>query len=99
MRLALAASVVAALAFAACGGSKEKTPEEAAAAAASHGIANAMCPVMGNPVDVEDPDLFVDYKGQKIGFCCAPCKPKFLKDPEKYMEGMRKDPKKYGYKP
>jgi YHS domain-containing protein len=31
-----------------------------------------------------DPYVFV-YQGQVIKFCCADCKPVFLKDPKKYM--------------
>jgi YHS domain-containing protein len=44
---------------------------------------NLICPVMGNEVD---PDLFVDYEGRRIGFCCPPCVEKFKADPEKYLE-------------
>ena len=44
---------------------------------------NQICPVMGNEVD---PDLFVDYQGRRIGFCCPGCDERFLKDPEKYLK-------------
>jgi len=35
-----------------------------------------------------DPYVFV-YQGQEIKFCCAGCKPDFLKDPEKYMKKIQ----------
>ena len=38
---------------------------------------------MGNEVD---PDIYVDYQGRRIGFCCAGCDEQFLKDPEKYLK-------------
>lgn len=41
------------------------------------------CPVMeGNPINK---DLFVEYKGKKVYFCCRGCEEKFLADPEKYV--------------
>jgi YHS domain-containing protein len=89
--------LAALLALAACDASKPMTTEQATAAATAKGIANGVCPVMGNAVDLSDPDLVADYKGQRIAFCCGPCKPKFLKDPERYMKVLRADPAKYGY--
>jgi YHS domain-containing protein len=44
---------------------------------------NLICPVMGNEVD---PEVFVEYEGRVIGFCCAGCDAKFLEDPEKYLK-------------
>ena len=32
-----------------------------------------------------EPYVFV-YRGQEIKFCCADCKPEFLKDPDKYLK-------------
>jgi YHS domain-containing protein len=37
---------------------------------------------MGNPY------VFV-YRGQEIKFCCADCKPTFLKDPDTYMKKIQ----------
>ena len=34
------------------------------------------------------PYVFV-YQGQEIKFCCADCKPVFLKDPDKYVKKIR----------
>ncbi|MFH1715724.1 MAG: YHS domain-containing protein [Planctomycetota bacterium] len=41
-----------------------------------------LCPVMGNPINK---DLFVEYQGKKVYFCCPACKPEFEKDPAKYV--------------
>ena len=42
-----------------------------------------VCPVMeGNPIDKQ---IFLDYQGKRVYFCCASCKAQFLKDPEKYI--------------
>ncbi len=40
------------------------------------------CPIMGNPVNK---DLYAEYKGKKVYFCCAGCKPIFEADPKKYV--------------
>jgi YHS domain-containing protein len=49
-------------------------------------IEQKTCPVMeGNPID---PNIFVEYKGKKVYFCCPACPPKFLADPEKYISKL-----------
>ena len=45
-----------------------------------------LCPVMGNPINKE---VFTDYNGQRIYFCCAGCDSTFLENPEKYLKQMR----------
>ncbi|MHC4461769.1 MAG: heavy metal-binding domain-containing protein [Planctomycetota bacterium] len=41
------------------------------------------CPIMvGNAIDK---NLFVEYKGKKVYFCCPGCEPEFEKEPEKYI--------------
>lgn len=41
------------------------------------------CPIMdGNKIDK---NVFVEYKGKKVYFCCPDCKAKFNADPEKYI--------------
>jgi YHS domain-containing protein len=46
-------------------------------------IEQKTCPVMdGNPIDQ---NIFVEYKGKKVYFCCADCKAKFLANPEQYL--------------
>jgi YHS domain-containing protein len=41
----------------------------------------AICPVSGKPANKE---IFTEYKGQKVYFCCNDCKAAFEKDPAKY---------------
>jgi xanthine dehydrogenase accessory factor len=42
-------------------------------------------PVCGVPVDTQSPKHVLEYKGEKVYFCCDGCKVKFEADPEKYM--------------
>ena len=56
------------------------TAEETAKAAAAG--EQTICPVMGNPINK---DVFVEYEGKKVYFCCPECKAKFNADPEKYI--------------
>lgn len=43
------------------------------------------CPVMGGTIN---PDIFTEYKGKKVYFCCPSCKDIFEKDPEKYISKL-----------
>jgi len=46
-------------------------------------VEQTMCPIMdGNKIDK---NIFKEYKGKKVYFCCADCKAKFEADPEKYL--------------
>ncbi len=50
-------------------------------------VVGDVCPVMGGqPV----PDVYVDYHGYRVFFCCSGCPPRFLAEPEKYMEKLRR---------
>jgi xanthine dehydrogenase accessory factor len=42
-------------------------------------------PVCGVPVDMANPRHIVEYRDEKVYFCCDGCKVKFEKDPEKYI--------------
>jgi YHS domain-containing protein len=58
----------------------EEAKKTATAAAA---IEQTVCPVMeGNKIDK---NVFVEYQGKKVYFCCADCKAKFLAEPQKYL--------------
>jgi len=46
---------------------------------------NRTCPVMGGKIRADTP-YSVEYKGQKIGFCCPACVKAFKANPEKYMK-------------
>ena len=49
-------------------------------------VKQTTCPVMdGNKIN---PDVFVEYKGVKVYFCCSSCKAKFEADPEKYTANL-----------
>jgi hypothetical protein len=49
---------------------------------------NKICAVEGGDHTV-DPDFFVMYKSQKIGFCCEDCIKEFKADPEKYVAQLK----------
>lgn len=40
------------------------------------------CPVMGNKINQ---DIYTDYKGKRIYFCCPGCIDEFKRDPEKFV--------------
>jgi YHS domain-containing protein len=40
------------------------------------------CPVMGGAIDK---NIFVEYKGKKVYFCCKDCVDKFQANPERYI--------------
>jgi YHS domain-containing protein len=58
----------------------QEAKKMATEAAAS--IEQTTCPVSGDKIDK---NVFVEYKGKKVYFCCASCKAIFEKDPEKYI--------------
>jgi xanthine dehydrogenase accessory factor len=43
-------------------------------------------PVCGIPVDINNPKHIIEYKGEKVYFCCDGCKVKFEAAPEKYIK-------------
>jgi YHS domain-containing protein len=45
-----------------------------------------VCPVLGGNVDK---NVYADYKGKRIYFCCKGCDAEFKKDPEKYMKKLQ----------
>jgi YHS domain-containing protein len=55
----------------------KKTAETIAAS-----MEQTICPVTGNKIDK---NVFIEYKGKKVYFCCKDCKAVFEKDPEKYI--------------
>ena len=40
------------------------------------------CPIMGGPINK---DVFIEYKGKKVYFCCPGCEGKFAENPEEYI--------------
>jgi YHS domain-containing protein len=49
------------------------------------GKAQTTCPVMGSPINK---NIYTDYLGKRIYFCCNPCVQEFKKDPEKYRQKL-----------
>lgn len=66
-------------------GQVEESMENAVAEAKDTAIEQKVCPVMGQPIDK---DLFVEYEGKKVYFCCPGCVDTFKKDPEKYLSKL-----------
>lgn len=49
------------------------------------GVEHTVCPVMGGPVNK---DIYVEYQGKKVYFCCLMCKGRFEAEPEKYLDKL-----------
>ena len=52
----------------------------------TQGQPQTKCPVRGGDIDRNN---YVDYKGQRIYFCCKGCDEEFKKNPEQYLEKMK----------
>lgn len=60
----------------------QKTTETAVTAA----MEQTKCPILpNNPIDK---NVFVEYKGKKVYFCCQDCVAEFNKNPEKYISQL-----------
>ena len=55
---------------------------EAGDAASTNQTQQTVCPVMAGAINK---NIYTEYKGKKVYFCCADCKAKFEADPEKYI--------------
>lgn len=77
--------VLTLIAFAA--GSLWATDARAAAEVkpAPQATTQAKCPVLGGDINKQ---VYADYKGKRIYFCCSGCDTEFWKDPEKYMKKL-----------
>ena len=51
-------------------------------------IVQTTCPVMGGKINK---DIYTDYKGERVYFCCEGCIPEFQKDPEKYIQKLKSE--------
>lgn len=63
-------------------------------AAPAKGQAQTVCPVLGNKINK---NVYTDYQGKRVYFCCAGCAAPFQKNPEQYlkkMEGQGATPEK-----
>jgi len=52
----------------------------------AQGKPQTACPVLGGNLDK---NVYVDYQGYRIYFCCPGCDVEFKKDPEKYMKKLQ----------
>ncbi len=43
------------------------------------------CPVLGNKINK---DVYADYQGKRVYFCCSDCIGVFQKDPDKYLKKL-----------
>jgi YHS domain-containing protein len=43
------------------------------------------CPIMGIAIDK---NVYTEYQGKKVYFCCAGCETPFLDNPEKYVSKL-----------
>ncbi len=50
-----------------------------------HTAEQTACPIMGTAIDK---NVYTEYKGKKVYFCCAGCETPFLKSPEKYLSKL-----------
>jgi YHS domain-containing protein len=57
-------------------------PTEQLADAVAATIEQTTCPVMDGAINKE---LYTEYKGKKVYFCCPGCKEKFEENPENYI--------------
>jgi YHS domain-containing protein len=46
------------------------------------------CPVMGGAINR---NIYTDYEGKRIYFCCPVCIEEFKKDPQKYLQKMEQE--------
>jgi hypothetical protein len=88
--LALAALAASPALAACCGGCPTVGPKGAdgpTTAPADGKVVNARCPIMGGKLDRDNvpASLTRTFNGQKVGFCCGGCLPKWdkLSDEEK----------------
>ncbi|MGA8573015.1 MAG: YHS domain-containing protein [Desulfobaccales bacterium] len=50
------------------------------------GAQESVCPVLGNRINK---NIYTDYQGQRIYFCCPGCIEVFKKNPEAYLKKMQ----------
>ena len=63
---------------------EQMPPVEKATTAAAE-TEQTICPVMEGKIDK---DIFTEYKGKKVYFCCPGCDAEFKKNPEKYLSKL-----------
>jgi YHS domain-containing protein len=49
------------------------------------GQAQAVCPILGGKINK---NVYADYQGKRVNFCCAGCVEPFQKNPENYLKKL-----------
>ncbi len=62
-----------------------KKSEKRTSTQASIQTEQTVCPITGKPINK---DVYTEYEGKKVYFCCPACKSKFEKNPEKYVSKL-----------
>ena len=62
-----------------------RTEQAAPVSAGQEDSQQTLCPVMGGEIN---PEVFIEYRGVKVYFCCWGCDDKFLAEPEKYISKL-----------
>jgi YHS domain-containing protein len=52
----------------------------------AQGKPQTTCPVLGGNINK---NVYVDYQGYRVYFCCPGCDTEFKKDPQKYLKKMQ----------
>jgi YHS domain-containing protein len=66
----------------------QTTAATAKAEVTPYDAAQKICPVMKGDIDK---NVYLDYQGKRVYFCCPGCKDTFLKTPGKYLAAMGVD--------
>jgi len=59
-----------------------ESPEGGAGQVAAAAIEQTTCPVMDGAINK---DIFTEYNGKKVYFCCPGCKEQFEQNPQQYV--------------
>lgn len=81
-RFALFLSLAIGIAAAPAAPGQDGQPAPPSTPAARASPKQVYCPV--TTTEEIDPEIFTDYKGVRVYFCCNRCKVRFTKDPEQY---------------
>ncbi len=63
-------------------GCKKKSEPAAPKGTSPVATEQTTCPVMGGTINK---NMFTEYKGKKVYFCCAGCEEKFKANPQEYV--------------
>lgn len=72
--------------FSCCGCDEKKHETKVEKSAAEDLKDQTVCPVIKAPINR---DLYVDYRGVRVFFCCEGCVSEFKKDPERYLKALK----------